>query len=228
MDEFIRQAPDLEAMVKHGTELLKAWLSQTFSYKTKEARLNLIRNMDLEELTRDIFIGLAYVQTPELFVSVTSQLAGHLRFSDKLDAIKTIAEICAVLCNTGAFTIWKESLESSMYIKSNFILPRQIADAISRSRYLPPMVCVPMEIHNNFESGYLTHNDCVILGRGNGHNNNIGLDVINTQNQVALKLDLDFLKTVEEEPHKPIETLEQQQNWNLFKYDSYCVYYVIS
>ena len=224
LDEFIRQAPDLEAMVQQGVELLTSWLSQTFSYQSKQIRLDAVRRMDLEQLTRDIFIGMAYIQTPELYVSVTSQLAGHLRFSDKLEAIKTVAEVCAVLCYTGAFTIWKESLESSMYVKSNFLLPRQISDAISRSRYLPPMVCKPMEITNNFESGYLTHNDCVILGRGNGHSNNIGLDVINTQNQVALKLDLDFLKTVEEEPNKPITSLEQQQNWDQFKYDSYCVY----
>lgn len=229
IDTAIRQVPESESRVHHGVEILKYWLDQEY-YKEKVVRLEQIRELDLEQLVRDIFVGIAYTFKEELFVSVTSMLAGKLGFDEKRDAILTLAEIVTVLSHTGAFILTKRSQESQLMIKSQIPLPLELIDTMSRALYLPPMVCEPQQLETNFESPYLTHNDCLILGKGNAHSDDICLDVINTQNNVAMKLDTDFLSTVEEmpNPEKPLRSMDDIKNWNLFKQTSYALYELLT
>jgi hypothetical protein len=223
IDKAIREDSKMEAMVYDAVARLKEWLAVDY-YPSKKVRLDQLKQLDLEQLVRQIYIRTAYYQRPELFVSVTSQLAVHLQFDERSDSARTIAEVCAVICWSGAFSITKASEEDSLMLVNNLELPETLLTAIRRSLYLPPMVCEPNTVQSNYESAYLTYNDSLVLGKGNSHAGDICLDVINTQNQVALKLDTDFLSSVEEEPTHALETLEQQQQWDQFKYDSYCVY----
>jgi len=186
-----------------------------------------IQQLELEPLVMQIFVGVAYCQIPELFTGVTAQLASRLAFDDRKDSIQTIAEMVAVLCQTDAFDIIKPSEQASLLIQSNIPLSTQLLDYIARSNYLPPMVCEPKEVTHNYESGYLTHSDCVVLGQKNGHDGDLCLDVINKQNRVPLKLDLEFLSTVEENPTFELDSPDKIQNWSQFKYDSYHMYRLI-
>lgn len=228
IDKEIRTNPDMEAKVFEGVQYLTDWMGKTYSYQSKNDRLAQLSGIDLEQLVRDIFIGVAYCQTPELFTSVTAQLAGRLKFDDKADSITTIAEMVAVLCMTDAFDIVKADRAASLVIQSRIPLSSDLVHYVVESGYLPPMMCEPDEVTSNYESGYLTHNDSVVLGKANGHTGDLCLDTINTQNKIPLKLDLDFLKSVEEEPTFDLDTPEKIHQWTQFKRQSYQRYRLVA
>ena len=223
IDKEIRDNPDMEARVQQGVSLLETWLQGQY-YDFKMARLAQLQDMELEPLVREIFIQIAYCQRPELFVSVTAQLSGRLKMNDRREAIQTIAEMVAVLCETDAFDILKPSREASLQIQSRIPLSDRLMHYIWHSQYLPPMVCAPRTLTQNWQSAYLTHNDSLILGKGNHHDGDICLDVLNLQNQIPLRLSVEFLKTLEEEPTFVRDTPEKAQQWQAFKETSYHFY----
>lgn len=227
IDEYIKDEiyanPVLVEKVQYGEYLLNDWLSGTY-YTSKNARLALVKKLDIHELVMNVLVGIAYITREELFTSVTAQMAGRLKFSDKTDAITTTAEIMAVLCYTDLFDIRKALKSSSMVIVSRIPLSDKLMDHIENSQYLPPMVCEPKELETNFTSGYLTHDDSLILGAGNHHSGDICLDVLNKMNRVALSLDLEFLTKVEEDITFDAETQDQVEEWMRFKKQSYRFY----
>lgn len=205
--DFIASDDGVMAKVKQGVALLEAWLQGSY-YESKQLRLAQVKELDLTELVTELFTGIAYVTKPELFTSVTSKLASRLGFDDKREAITTVAEITAVLCATDAYDITKADRFASLMLVSRMPLPAQLLEYIEQSMYLPPMVCEPLELKTNYDSGYLSHKESVILGRGNHHSENVCLDVLNKVNRVALTLATDFLLAMEEDPNKEF-TLEE-------------------
>lgn len=212
IDGYIREEilanPVMQARITQGIELVEEYRSKTYSYASKNLRIAQLANLDIEELVLDIFTGIAYCPRPELYTSVTAQLASRLKFDDKTDAIKTVAELVAVLCLTDAFDITKEGKMASLMVVSRMPLSDALIKTINESAYLPPMLCEPLELITNYCSGYLSHKDSVILGKGNHHDGDVCLDVLNTVNKVALRLDTKFLSTLEEDP-----TLEFTVEW---------------
>lgn len=202
IDAKIRKAimdnPDMVAKLEQGVSLVNEWMHGTY-YASKMARLEQLQALDIPELVMDIFTGVAYILKPELFTSVSAQLASRLGFNDTATAILTVAEVLAVLCQTDVFDITKEHRQSSLMVVSLIPLPDTLTKYMMLSQYLPPMVCEPLEVTHNFSSGYLTHNDTLILGSGNHHDGDICLDVINKVNKIPLKLCTQFLSTAEEE-----------------------------
>ena len=231
IDGYIRKEiealPEIEAKIEQGVELLVHYMNQDY-YDSKNARIAQLQGMDLHSLVLSIFMGVAYCVYPTLFTAVTSQLASRLKMSDKVAAIQTIAEILAVLCNTDVFDITKESRDASLKVISRIPLSASLVSYIENSQYLPPMVCRPLPLENNYSSGYLTHNDSLILGSGNHHEGDICLDVINLLNQVPLRLDTDFLSTFEEQPTFELDTQEQRVQWDRFKRQSYDFYLMLA
>jgi hypothetical protein len=215
--------PEMAAKLKEGVEFITEWMDQPF-YASKQARIEQLRALDVEAMVLDMFVGVAYSQRPELFTSVTAQMAARLGFSDRAAAITTVAELLAVLCRTDAFDITKEHRQASLMIVSCIPLSEGLLHFIENSEFLPPMVCEPLELTHNHSSGYLTHNDSLILGSGNHHDGDICLDVLNTMNRVAFKLDLDFLCRVEEEPTFELDTQDKADSWMRFKKQSYAFY----
>lgn len=209
--------------ISEGVTLLEDWLNGSY-YESKQDRLNQLKSMDLELLVTEIFVGIAYCQAPVLFTTISAQLASRLGFSDKKDSILTIAEILAILCETDTYDIVKEHKQAPMEIVSRMDLGTELWNAIDNSAYLPPMVCEPLDLENNYSSGYLTHNESLILGKGNHHDGNICLDVLDSKNKVPLKLDTEFLCQIEESPTKTLKTSKQLEQWNAFKKKSYRFY----
>lgn len=250
IDKMIREVliNDEDLMIKHdhGVKLVTEYINTEYSYTSKNERVVQLKHIDVDELVMDIFVGIAYVIQPQLFTSVTAQMAGRLGMTDKYEAIQTVAEIIAVLCNTDAFDIDKASQGSSLMIVSRIELPDTLLEYIEHSEYLPPMVCTPKVVTSNFESGYLTINDSLILGSGNHHDGDICLDVINKVNSVPLTLDKEFLCTVDETPKDiTVESIQAAalkkgqvlsdaiakermakalENWDRFKAQSYHFY----
>lgn len=231
IDQYIRDSilgnPGMVAKITMGVQLIEDYKAKTY-YDSKNARIEQLEGLDVEALVLDIFVGIAYCQREELFTSVTAQLASRLKFSDKADAIKTVAELTAVLCGTDAFDINKASSNASLMIQSQIPLEDKLVDYINNSQYLPPMVCKPLELTSNYSSGYLSHTDSVILGSGNGHDGNVCLDVLNTMNAVELQLATDFVGSVEEEPTFDLDTPEKVEQWANFKRQSYSFYLLMA
>jgi hypothetical protein len=233
IDAYIREEilanPEMVAKINQGVALLHQWMAWVAAegYESKQKRVAQLTGMDFELLVVDILVGIAYYQREELFTSVTAQLAGRLRFSDKTEAITTVAEIVAVLCRTDAFDILKASKMASLVVVSRIPLSVGLLDHIAHSQYLPPMVCEPRKLVSNHCSGYLTHNDSLILGNGNHHDGDICLDVLNIVNSVPLALCTDLLCQQEEEPTFDLDTPEKVEQWKYFKKQSYRFYDLI-
>jgi len=226
---FIEKNEEITARVEHGVTLVEDWLSKSY-FPSKDKRLAEIKLMDIKQLVTDIFCSTAMFQREETFVSAASQIAKHLSFDDRKDSIHTVGELLGVLCYTGVFVIWKESKESQMLLRSQMRLPNTLINAVHRSQYLPPMVCVPETVKTNFESGHLTVNDTQILGKHSSHCDDICLDILNIQNQIPLKLCTEFISTVEEEPNpgSPLDSVEKQINWDRQKCESYEIYLLLA
>lgn len=219
----LKSSPEAQAKIDQGVDLINAWRSREY-YPSKNARLLQLEKLNIRELVESIFVGIAYVLRPETFVSVSGALASRLHFDDKADSILTVAEILAVLCETDVFDIEKAGRQDSLYIVSRMQLPDDLIEAIERSMYMPPMVCHPKPVTDNFTGPHLTFKEGLILGKGNMHEGDICLDVINLQNSIELQLAEDFLNTVEETPNSPPENMEQARMWKQFKAESYRVY----
>ena len=228
IDTEILDNPDMELKVQEGVQLLSDWIAKDHGYASKNARMAQLTSIELEPLVRSLFVGVAYCQTPELFTSVSAQLASRLKFDDKADSILTVAEMLAVLCATDAYDIIKGDASDSLVIQSLIPISQKLVRYVMQSGYLPPLVCVPDELKNNYDSGYLTHNDCLVLGKKNGHSGDLCLDVLNRQNKIAMRLDTAFLSTVEEEPTFDLDTPEKVQQWSQFKKKSYQRYSLIA
>lgn len=225
--QFIETNQEMRDKVNHGIHLVTEYMGKSH-YPSKNRRIFQLKGLDIRDLVIDIFTGIAYCLREELFTSVSAQMAGRLKFSDKTDAIKTIAELMAVLCLTDAFDILKADKMASLVVVSRMPMDSDLIRFIQNAQYLPPMVVEPLEVRNNYSSGYLTHNDSLILGTGNHHDGDICLDAINIVNRVALRLDTDFLSTVEEEPTFDLDTPEKRAHWDAFKRQSYEFYLMIA
>jgi hypothetical protein len=212
------------AKLEQGVELVQEYMSQTYSYQSKNKRIAQLKGMEIPAIVMDMFTGIAYYQRPELLTSVSAQIAARLNFSDRTEAITTVAELLAVLAQTDAFDVIKEHKMASLMLVSRIELSKELVEFVEGSEYLPPMVCEPLELTHNYSSGYLTHNDSLILGSGNHHDGDLCLDVLNTMNKVALKLDTEFLSKVEEEPTFELDTQDKIDRWMDFKKRSYHFY----
>lgn len=234
IDTYMRQIIDgssgLQEAVKQGVNLLQGWLSKSY-YSSKDARLNEVKKLNLEELVHTIFIASFYCQMPMSYTTLTAQLAVRLGWAERRDSILTMAEIVAVVADTDVYDIGRASKYAPITLTSRVRLPEKLMDAVERSQYILPMVSEPEDITHNFESPYLTFNECQILGSGNRHDGNICLDVINIQNSIPLKLDIAFLSHVEEKPsYEPskqataTDTQEKLRQWNEFVRQSKVTY----
>lgn len=254
IDEKIRtwfkDSAAIQNRIDAGVVLVNEYINTTYTYASKNVRTAQLKGMDIKSLVTSIYVGIAYFYKPELFTSVTASLAGRLNWDDKPAAITTMAELVAVLTNTDVFDILKPGKYASLYVSSNFALPEDLSSFIKNSVYLPPMVCKPRTLKNNMSSGYLTHNDSLILGKGNHHDGNICLDVLNTMNSMELCLNTEFISKYEEEaPTVTVETIMQKaldegdeisqglaeerlqafkDNWAEFKRQSYEFYYLLA
>ena len=198
---FINEDTNAQEKILKGVEILKEWMEGSY-YDSKMERILVLKQLDVTKIVEDVFVHIAYVQTPQQFTGVTAALAERLGFDDKRDSILSCAEMVAMLADTDAFDIIKRGRDTPLEILNRLKLPDEIVVFINQSHYMPPMVCEPLELEKNYDSGYLTIKESLISGKNNHHDGNICLDVLNTMNKVKLQLDMDFLLSVEEEPSK--------------------------
>jgi len=203
MKEFILENIE-EDDIDQAVCLLAEWISAEY-YPSKEARILKLDDMDLRKLVVDIVIGTTEIQVETLLTIAVGKLASLLDI-DKLDSIKTMSEILAILSEMDWYDLIKESNEASWMIVSLIEIPEEIQDAVNRCMYLPPMIEEPQILESNRDSGYKTIKDSLILGSGNYHDGDITLDALNLMASVPLSLNIEFINSVKEEPNKEITT----------------------
>ena len=125
-------------------------------------------------------------------------------------------QIGADLLNECSDIIYKLTRErNSIMFTSTIVLDKYARNKMSLFMYVPPMICEPMKISNNFQSGYLTWNESLILGnRHSDHNKPVRLDIINILNKTKFVLDSEVIK----EKEKPKKELKGQDldNWKQY------------
>ena len=211
-------------LIYKGIVYVKDWIAIPHKYPSKQARIDELSALDISKVVHEIIIGTAYFQYPELFTSVVPQIASRIGLSDRIDAITTVSELLAILCNTDLFDITKTSDQASLMLVSNIKLDQQLIEFIEGSQILPPMICRPRRLEDNYWSGYITHQESLILGKNNYHNGDICVDVLDIMNSVVLKLDEVFITTVNEEPKKVLKDRDQITAWKQFTKQSEVFY----
>lgn len=221
----ISECPELHASALECVNLIQDYVSQSY-YESKNQRIAefVERKTDLLELVYDIFYVVVPKRVPELYTSVVGEVASVIGMTDKGDGAKMAGELLAVLCEADVWDIIKEDKFASLYIVSNYDLSEELRRYMMQAQYLPPMICPPNKVRSNYDSGYLTKRESMILGKGNFHTGEICLDSINKFNQVPLTLNVELLTTLSETPKRDFKDGKQREQWMKFVNDSYRVY----
>jgi hypothetical protein len=207
---------------------LKTWLTEKYP-EEKTARLDQIREFNLEELVNEVFTVTATCLTWSLLVSITGKVAHKLGFDDHAEAITTAAEIITIMCYSGGFELRKPFKYAQWEVFNKLVLSKKTREQADRAMFLPPMINEPEDIQSAWESPYLTINESVFCGNAqNTHGGEIGLDVINKMNQTALAINERFIAICEELPPECKEAEKEQkvmfggvmQTWPEFKRES--------
>lgn len=222
--EALLGSVELNQKIQEGKALIEQWVNGSY-YDSKQIRIaSFMQDRDLVATLQDIFIITLQKQKPELFTSVVGEVASVLGMTDKGDGAKVAGELLAILADLDVYDLFRATNRGSIQLVSAFELDERITKFIEQTMYLPPMICEPTEIKTNYDSGYLTQRESMILGRGNFHNGNICLDSINKFNQIPLSLNTELLKTFSEKPKQEFTDPKKKEQWTNFVKKSYDVY----
>ena len=179
---------DFKNQITQSIKAIHKWINVE-EYQSKNERKKLLSCLDIEKIVVDILATtFMYTQSPIPFISIAAMI--RIESMDKLSSLKTVSELLALLVHTKLYEI--QQAGTSKYIYSLVELPfdHSLSKRIRLSCYLPPMIEKPMKIENNYQSGYHTINDCVILGfTENQHKHKLALDTLNTLNSIEYELD---------------------------------------
>lgn len=174
-------------------------------YKGKQIRINQIKETVNKEFMSKLFIKSWTVYSGMPLVSFAASAANMLPMLNKIDAIKTLAEIISVASDGDMFKLSRNQ-EGQIIIGSVVTLEQEDLDVINNYMYLPPMICKPKKVRSNTDSAYLTFNDSLILGNKlKHHDGELCLSIINQQNSIGLKLDWEYLNLVKETKNEKVE-----------------------
>lgn len=227
VEEELLAQMQVQAQIKDGVARLEAYRSQTYSYASKNERMAQIQHVELEPLVVRMLVAVARIKGHEKMASLCGQLAGSLGFSEKAEGVRTVAEMVAVLCLTDAFDIARQEGTGELVVASRLRISEALEQHIAESQYIPPMVCKPNRLETNWDSGYLTFDECIISKGYNSHGDDVCLDAVNIQNQTPLKLDEDFLALVQESPTFTFTSPEQIDQWKKFQETSAATYQML-
>lgn len=183
----------MDSSILTSVKAIKKWIAVK-EWDSKNARKQLLADLDLHTLIADILTSITmYCIKPLPLVSVASMINISI-FTDKLDSIKTVCELIALLEPLQAYELSRNA-DNSIVITTYLEPSQELLDRLNLYCYLPPMLEKPDRLENNNSCGYKTiKSDSLILGNSiNSHTGDICLDVLNTQNSNKYKLDQEFL-----------------------------------
>jgi hypothetical protein len=220
----------MKTVYTKGWTAISNYMTKVYSYKSKLIRVKHLKKFSPKKLMLEVMIAVLPKQGPQPIQAIAGAIGGQLEYEDVFDGVRTAAELLAVSCESNLFDIIPaaNSETGSLMIVSHYSLEPDTMKYIGETMYLPPMLCKPQIIRKNSDSGYLTKNESVILGKGNHHKLHQSLDVLNIMNAVELELDVRMLAHPEEMKQpgpddKPI-TFKQRVAFDLMKNTSRKVY----
>lgn len=226
----LESTPEIEAILAEMRKSIIKYKSDYSSYWNSKINrvITLSDNNNTEDLV--IYIAVAVMSITEIvpFQAAVATIANKLEgYDDFIDSIKTASELIAVCCDDGLYDVIaaKDSSTGSLMIKPLFSLDNDTVQYIMDTMYLPPLICKPSTVENNFSSGYYNPlAESVVLKKHNHHDMPLALDAINIANSTAYQLDTFILQEFEETPSKKLDTNEKVRNFMLLKNSSKYVY----
>lgn len=197
-------------------------------WESKNKRiLTLFNNNDPKELAISILTQVLQTQGVEEIHASVGAVASRLSgFRDHIDAVRTAAELLAVTGDLGVHTLIEpdKSPTGILSIYCGFELEESIQEHINRTIHLPPMICKPDELKDNFYSAWKGKStEFVILNTFEYHHLEQSLDCINYSNSIAYSICEEMLDLVEL-PNKELDTREKVEAHDLMVSVSNCVY----
>lgn len=220
--EEMESSEKLIQLIKTTAISLGIWLNQDF-YPVKQNRLSQLNLLDMEDVVKEIFAVIIQLEHPEKLTSVVGMTASILNYSEKIDSIKTIAEIIAIMCHNNLLDI-RRGEENIMYVHNRFRMSEGLKKFIRQTKYLPPMIAPPRKIKSNTDNGHYTFNDSLLLGRGTHHSKPLSYDILNTLNQTPLTLNVELLHQIEEMDFVKFDNSEKVQRYQHMIKEAYETY----
>lgn len=222
----IEESPDLLDAIEQAQNAVREWalVTRAMSYPSKSHRIGELLEHDLNALVFDIMLEVCWQESGS-YQAIAGKLAPQLNMS-VFDAVKTVAEVMAVMCMADAFevVVAAESDTGVMMVVSYWELSDAIKQKISDTTYLPPMVCKPFTVTDNYTYHSMTEMSSLILGNSvNHHNMPLALDAINIASQIPLSLDK-YILGFTEVPNKELDNQDKVDSFNRMQIASTKVY----
>ena len=205
---------DILPEMQTACDLALHWAYTTYSYESKNKRIQEWRQQMVPcdspfyEVMCQIFIATLMEPQGMLYQALIGYIANEVLCEDPLDRAKCAAELIALAYQAELITVTRTS-DKTLMVSTDFVLPVEIPQFM---RHLP-----------SFKKP--TADYTPILGcRLKKHDMDICLDHIQRMNSIALCLDERIIHSMEEyKKHEP-ETVEQEEQWQIFKRQSAEVY----
>lgn len=201
-----------------------AYATKAMTYPSKSKRLEKLLEEDLDALVLDIFIEVC-LQGYASYQAVAGKIGAKINMP-VFDAVKTVAEVMAIMCECDAFDVIvaDDSDTGVMMVESHYELPETVKQKIADTMYLPPMVCKPFNVTDNYTYHSMTEQGSLILGKSvNHHNMPLAYDAINIASGIPLSLD-NYILGFKEVPNKELDTQEKVDSFNRMQIASTKVY----
>jgi len=200
--------PEIQASI----DAISQYITEGDYHPSKETRLEQWEcyEGDLFELVISIFT--ICLQGRQTYQGLIGMLACKIPMPKKVDRLQTIAEVIAIVSNTGLIRITKMGKGRSIIVDTEYTL-----EGIPVTDRHEVIMSKPEHITENStdEAGSM------LLGSHfNFHKGEICLDHLNRMNSVELKLNIPFLCKIEEQPKNAITNSDQQQQWDCFVKES--------
>lgn len=206
--EDLRSNSQIDLLMDQMAIALVKWAESPSTYESKAKRkVTLLESYFVEDgegflqnmfhkLVDKILVKIVVSEYPTIN-NIASQLIGITKL-EKRDALILACEVIAVCAKFGLYHL--KRVDDLIMVVCKVSVDDAVKEYIAQTTYIPPLVTPPKLIKSNFDTPYYTYGgESLILGNPiNHHNEDICLDVINTQNSIKLSLSMDFIACYEE------------------------------
>lgn len=223
----LNDTPEIMDAIISAQEAVRDWCNVTrlMAYPSKQQRIVKLLEKPIDDLVFDIMLEVC-VQQFGSYQAIAGKLSNQLNNMDTFDAVKTVAEVMAVMCGHDCFDVIvaADSDTGVMMVQSHWELPESVLQKIADTQYLPPMVCKPFKVNENYTYQSMTEMGSLILGnRVNHHDKPLAYDAINIASAIPLSLD-EYILGFNEQPNKELDTQDKVDAFNRMQIASSKVY----
>lgn len=205
--EFVREdlegTEDFKDKVYMAIQCIKEWIAKDH-YPKKKERISSLTEEQIHNVIMDVMVLLCSEGRIQALTGVVGRCV-HSLDMEYLDAVRTVGELTWFMCEADLVNIYpafaspiKIKGEGTIAIQPCYAIDDKTAKRIQQTMHIPPMIAKPRTIKTNQDCGYYTLNKPVILKGYNQHSKKISLDSINLFNSNEYKLDIEFLKEVQD------------------------------